>query len=211
MTVGCSTSVSGERDESSEGDTDEEVTSFLEKVDGTYWKTAYTNTDGKEFAKYFKLNDSIPNSYVEILLVDIEESCIKSSFTSDNVSELRQNYINELSFFSSNYIDGENVTTQFVLLTTKVLSYQKPMVFWWRRRQSFITTINFRTEYNEIKESALCGVDGMLPAPTPTDDPAGVISIFSDSYTNVSGLDTIQTGIKTLLLLLLRWLKVIVF
>ena len=28
-----------------------------------------------------------------------------------------------------------------------------------------------------------------IPAPTPTDDPAGVISIFSDSYTNVSGLD----------------------
>ena len=37
-----------------------------------YWKTAYTNTDGGEFAKYFKLNDSIPNSYVEILLVDID-------------------------------------------------------------------------------------------------------------------------------------------
>ena len=46
-----------ERETYSEGDTDEEVTSFLEKVDGTYWKTAYTNTDGKEFAKYFKLND----------------------------------------------------------------------------------------------------------------------------------------------------------
>ena len=83
----------------------------------------------KEFAKYFKLNDSIPNSYVEILLVDIEESCIKSSFTSDNVSELRQNYINEFSFFSSNYIDGENVTTQFVLSDDEVLSYLKPMVF----------------------------------------------------------------------------------
>ena len=191
LTVGCSTSVSGERDESSEGDTDEEVTSFLEKVDGTYWKTAYTNTDGKEFAKYFKLNDSIPNSYVEILLVDIEESCIKSSFTSDNVSELRQNYINELSFFSSNYIDGENVTTQFVLSDDESLELSETygILGGGEDRVSLLQSIS-ESEYNEIKESALCGVDGMLPAPTPTDDPAGVISIFSDSYTNVSGLDT---------------------
>ena len=191
LTVGCSTSVSGERDESSEGDTDEEVTSFLEKVDGTYWKTAYTNTDGKEFAKYFKLNDSIPNSYVEILLVDIEESCIKSSFTSDNVSELRQNYINELSFFSSNYIDGENVTTQFVLSDDESLELSETygILGGGEDRVSLLQSIS-ETEYNEIKESALCGVDGLLPAPTPTDDPAGVISIFSDSYTNVSGLDT---------------------
>ena len=191
LTVGCSTSVSGERDESSEGDTDEEVTSFLEKVDGTYWKTAYTNTDGKEFAKYFKLNDSIPNSYVEILLVDIEESCIKSSFTSDNVSELRQNYINEFSFFSSNYIDGENVTTQFVLSDDESLELSETygILGGGEDRVSLLQSIS-ETEYNEIKESALCGVDGLLPAPTPTDDPAGVISIFSDSYTNVSGLDT---------------------
>ena len=191
LTVGCSTSVSGERDESSEGDTDEEVTSFLEKVDGTYWKTAYTNTDGKEFAKYFKLNDSIPNSYVEILLVDIEESCIKSSFTSDNVSELRQNYINEFSFFSSNYIDGENVTTQFVLSDDESLELSETygILGGGEDRVSLLQSIS-ESEYNEIKESALCGVDGLLPAPTPTDDPAGVISIFSDSYTNVSGLDT---------------------
>lgn len=191
LTVGCSTSVSGERDESSDGDSDEEVTSFLEKVDGTYWKTSYTNTDGKELAKYFKLNDSIPNSYVEILLIYIEESCIQSSFTSDNVSELRQNYKNELSFFSSNYIDGENVTTQFVLSDDESLELYETygILGGGEDRVSLLQSIS-ETEYNEIKESALCGVDGLLPAPTPTDDPAGVISIFSDSYTNVSGLDT---------------------
>ena len=155
LTVGCSTSVSGERDESSDGDTDEEVI-ILEKVDGTYWKTAYTNTDGKEFAKYFKLNDSIPSSYVEILLVDIEESCIKSSFTSDNISELRQNYINELSFFSSNYIDGENVTTQFVLSDDESLELSEThgILGGGEDRVSLLQSIS-ETEYNEIKESAL--------------------------------------------------------
>ncbi|MEK9603049.1 MAG: hypothetical protein VW127_01330, partial [Flavobacteriaceae bacterium] len=147
--------------------------------------------DGKQYQKYFKLNDSIPDSYVEILLVDVENTCVESTFTSENVSELRQNYIDEFSFYSSNYIDGENVTTQFVLADDQSLQLSETygVLGLGEDRVSLLESIS-ETEFNDIEEFGFCGVDGLLPAPTPTEEPAGVISIFSDSYINVSGLDT---------------------
>jgi len=52
---------------------------------------------------------------------------------------------------------------------------------------------NWTFYYDDIMQVASCGGGGGaepdVAAPTPTDDPADVISIFSDAYTDVAGID----------------------
>ena len=184
LTIGCSSSLTGEKDESD----GTEITSFLEKVGGTYWKTSFTNSDGKELMKLFKFSDSIPESYINIMLVDKVENCLLSSFSSEDISELRKNYNDELSFFSNEYVDGENVNVKFTISTNQTLELSESYGLFGSTddKASLLESIT-QNEYEEFLNYDSCGIDGLEPAPTPSHGASEVISIFSDSYESISG------------------------
>ena len=105
LNTGCSSNISGEKDD--DYDADNPPKSFLEKLNGTYWKGTWEEF-GTTYTDLISFKDNLPDDFLDLYWIDEVNDCMLGTWNSSHIAEVVENYNDQLIF---KYTSGLNFKT----------------------------------------------------------------------------------------------------
>ena len=93
LDTGCSSNINGEKDDNY--DADNPPQSFLEKLDGTYWKFI---SDDDTYSKILTFRDNLPEDFGDLYNIDEEDGCSLGITNFNEFIEVIENYDDQLIY-----------------------------------------------------------------------------------------------------------------
>ena len=102
LDTGCSSDITGEKDE--EYDPEEPPKSFLERVDGSYWKMT---SEDESYSKILAFRDNLPEEFGDMHDIDEVNQCISQVTNFNEFVEVVENYNDQLIYRYTYYEENE--------------------------------------------------------------------------------------------------------
>ena len=102
LDTGCSSDISGDKDD--DYDPENPPKSFLEKLDGKYFRGTWEEYE-RTFTDLISFKNNLPDDFLDLYWIDEDYECILGTWNSSHIAEVIENYDDQLTF---RYTSGLN-------------------------------------------------------------------------------------------------------